>query len=158
MTSATIKPTRGGRHEERHGYGLVLFASTMLLIVGCFNPIYGIAAVANAHVFVAGAHYVLGDLRFWGWATLIIGGLQLLAAAGGAGGQPAGPLVRRGRAQAQRHRHDVIHPRLPVPGAGDPRRGRQTASPRSAPWCPVPAIPSHCQHVRLPSVRFCQRS
>jgi hypothetical protein len=82
MTSATIKPTRGGRHVERHGYGLVLFASVMLLIVGCFNLIYGIAAVANAHVFVAGAHYVWGDLRFWGWATLIIGGLQLLAAAG----------------------------------------------------------------------------
>jgi hypothetical protein len=37
----------------------------MLLIVGCFNLIYGIAAVANAHVFVAGAHYV--------WATCAFG-------------------------------------------------------------------------------------
>ena len=81
MTSATIKPARGGR-VERRGYGLVVFASVMLLIIGCFNLIYGIAAVANAHVFVAGAHYVWGDLRFWGWATLIIGALQLLAAAG----------------------------------------------------------------------------
>jgi hypothetical protein len=54
----------------------------MLLIIGCFNLIYGIAAVANSHVFVAGAHYVWGDLRFWGWATLIIGAVQLLAAAG----------------------------------------------------------------------------
>ena len=83
MTSATIKPaSAGGRHAEGRGYGLVLFASVMLLIIGCFNLIYGIAAVANAHVFVAGAHYVWGDLRFWGWATLIIGALQLLAAAG----------------------------------------------------------------------------
>jgi hypothetical protein len=86
MTSATIKPVSGGRHMERQGYGLVLFASVMLLIIGCFNLIYGIAAVANAHVFVAGAHYVWGDLRFWGWATLIIGALQLLAAAGAAAG------------------------------------------------------------------------
>jgi hypothetical protein len=83
MTSATIKPaSAGGRHAEGRGYGLVLLASVMLLIIGCFNLIYGIAAVANAHVFVAGAHYVWGDLRFWGWATLIIGALQLLAAAG----------------------------------------------------------------------------
>jgi hypothetical protein len=61
---------------------MVLFASVMLVIIGCFNLIYGIAAVANSHVFVANAHYVWSDLRFWGWATLIIGALQLLTAAG----------------------------------------------------------------------------
>ena len=82
MSSATIKPTRGGRRVEREGYGLVLFASVMLLIIGCFNLIYGIAAVANAHVFVANAHYVFGTLAAWGWVTLSIGALQLLAAAG----------------------------------------------------------------------------
>jgi len=54
----------------------------MLVIIGCFNLIYGIAAVANSHVFVANAHYVFGSLRTWGWITLIIGVLQLLAAAG----------------------------------------------------------------------------
>ncbi len=84
MTSATMKPasSSGGRHAEGHGYGLVLFASVLLIIVGCFNLIYGIAAVANAHVFVAGAHYVFGSLNSWGWITLIIGALQLLAAGG----------------------------------------------------------------------------
>jgi len=82
MTSATIKPARGGRYVEREGYGLVVFASVMLLVIGCFNLIYGIAAVANAHVFVVGAHYVFGSLNSWGWVTLIIGVLQLLAAAG----------------------------------------------------------------------------
>jgi hypothetical protein len=83
MTSATMKQAgAGGRHAEGHGYGLVLFASVMLLIIGCFNLIYGIAAVANAHVFVANAHYVFGSLNSWGWITLCIGALQLLAAAG----------------------------------------------------------------------------
>jgi hypothetical protein len=48
----------------------------------CFNLIYGIAAIANSHVFTANAHYVFGDLRTWGWITLIIGVLQLGAAAG----------------------------------------------------------------------------
>ena len=84
MTSATTRPAHGtgGRHGEGHGYGLVLFASVLLVIVGCFNLIYGIAAVANSQVFTANAHYVFGDLRTWGWITLIIGTLQLLAAAG----------------------------------------------------------------------------
>ena len=81
MTSATVRPARGGR-MERQGYGLVLFAAIMLLIIGCFNLIYGIAAVANAHVFTANAHYVFGTLNSWGWVTLCIGAVQVLAAAG----------------------------------------------------------------------------
>src|SRR5262249_24064641 len=48
-------------HEEGHGCGLVLFASILLLVVGCSNLIQGIAAIANSHVFVANAHYV------WWW-------------------------------------------------------------------------------------------
>ena len=44
--------------------------------------IYGIAAIANSHVFVANAHYVFGNLRAWGWITLIIAILQLAAGAG----------------------------------------------------------------------------
>ena len=83
MTSAT-QPARGmsGRRAEGQGYGLVFFASVLLVIIGCFNLIYGIAAIANSHVFTANAHYVFGSLRTWGWITLIIGVLQLLAAAG----------------------------------------------------------------------------
>lgn len=83
MTSATMRPAgTGGQHAQGHGLGLVVFGSVVLAVVGIFNLIYGIAAVANAHVFVAGAHYVWGDLRFWGWVTLIVGVLQLIAAGG----------------------------------------------------------------------------
>ena len=84
MTSTTMKPagSTGGRHAEGRGLGLVIFASAVMAIVGCFNLIYGIAAIANSHVFVANAHYVFGDLRAWGWVTLIIAVLQLVAAAG----------------------------------------------------------------------------
>lgn len=83
MTSATMKPASTGEHQaERRGHGMVAFAAVVMAIVGCFNLIYGIAAVAQAHVFVAGAHYVWGDLRFWGWVTLIAGALQLIAAGG----------------------------------------------------------------------------
>jgi hypothetical protein len=54
----------------------------MLLVVGIFNVIDGIAAIANSHLFVANAHYVIGDLRAWGWVVLILGLLQLLAGIG----------------------------------------------------------------------------
>ena len=81
MTSATTRGT-AGRHAEGHGSGLVLFASVLLVILGCFNLIYGIAAIANSHVFTANAHYVIGNLRAWGWITLIIAVLQLAAAGG----------------------------------------------------------------------------
>jgi hypothetical protein len=70
------------RPTEGHGYGFVLFASILLVVVGCFNLIQGIAAIANSHVFVAHAHYVFANLRTWGWITLILGALLLLAAVG----------------------------------------------------------------------------
>ena len=82
MTSGTMRPSRGRSYAEGRGYGLVLFASILLLVIGCFNLIYGIAAVAQSHVFTANAHYVFGDLRSWGWITLILAVLQLVAAAG----------------------------------------------------------------------------
>jgi hypothetical protein len=83
MTSATIRPASdaGGRHAEGR-YGLLIFASVLLLVIAFFNMIYGIAAIANSHVFVANAHYVVGDLRVWGWVTLIISAVQLVAAGG----------------------------------------------------------------------------
>jgi hypothetical protein len=91
MTSATIKPDSGagGRREEGRGYGFVSFASVLLVMVGFFNMIYGIAAIANSHVLVANAHYVFANLRAWGWITLIIGVLQLLAAGGVLAGNQA---------------------------------------------------------------------
>ena len=93
MTSArTGTATGAGRRQaEGHGYGLVLFASVLLVMVGFFNLIYGIAAIANSHVFTANAHYVFGSLRTWGWITLIIGAVQVLAA----GGVLAGNQVAR---------------------------------------------------------------
>jgi hypothetical protein len=84
MTSSTIKPVGnpGGQQAEGRGSGLVFFAAILLLVIGLFNVIYGIAAIANSHVFVANAHYVIGDLRAWGWTTLILAILQLVASGG----------------------------------------------------------------------------
>jgi hypothetical protein len=81
MTSATTRPVSNTGGQVQGG-GLILFAAVLLVIIGIFNLIYGIAAIANSHVIVANAHYVFANLRTWGWITLIIGVLQLLAAAG----------------------------------------------------------------------------
>jgi len=81
MTSAARSST-GRTYAEGRGYGLVLFAGVLLLVVGFWNLIYGIAAIAQSHVFVANAHYVFGDLKTWGWITLIISALQILAGIG----------------------------------------------------------------------------
>ena len=78
MTSATMRRDRGARQGE--GYWMIVFAVALLVTVGFFNLIDGIAAIANSHVFIANAHYVVGDLRVWGWVVLILGTLQILAA------------------------------------------------------------------------------
>jgi len=84
MTSATLRRESGagGRHAVGQGFGMVVFASVLMFIIGFFNMLFGISAIANSHVFVAGAHYVVGDLRVWGWVTLIIAVLQIIAAGG----------------------------------------------------------------------------
>jgi hypothetical protein len=71
-----------GYPEERHGRGFIAFAAILLFVIGCFNLIYGIAAIGSSNVFVADAHYVIGDVRTWGWITVVFGGLQLLASWG----------------------------------------------------------------------------
>src|SRR6201985_719999 len=82
MTSGTMRPARGRSYAEGRGYGLVLFAGVLLLVSGFWNLIYGIAAIAQSHVFVANAHYVFGNLRAWGWVTLIFAILLLIAGGG----------------------------------------------------------------------------
>jgi hypothetical protein len=76
--------TRGGMDysylDDEAGYGLVTFAGVMLMIVGILNARYGIAAIDSAHVFVANARYVFGDLNTFGWFVLALGVLQVFAA------------------------------------------------------------------------------
>jgi hypothetical protein len=84
MTSATTRSdtSAGGHRAEGRGYGLIFFAAILLFVVGFFNLIYGIAAIAQSHVFTANAHYVFANLRTWGWITLIIAIAQLAAGGG----------------------------------------------------------------------------
>lgn len=61
------------------GAASAIFVSTLLLIVGTVNVIYGIGAIANSAFWVDGTQYVFGNVHSWGWATVVIGGIQLIA-------------------------------------------------------------------------------
>ena len=69
-------------YEEERGHGWIMFAAVLLLTLGTLNVIDGIAAIGNAHFYVANARYVFGDLNTWGWIVLCLGVLQLLVGFG----------------------------------------------------------------------------
>jgi hypothetical protein len=64
------------------GRGYILFAGTMLALVGCINMLYGIAAIADSNFYVGGIKYVFGDLHLWGWVLTIAGAAQIAASFG----------------------------------------------------------------------------
>jgi hypothetical protein len=76
--------TRDGVNEltpvRKDATGMLGFAVIILATFGFFNVIDGILAIFQSHVFVGDAHYVIGDLRAWGWVILIFGVLQTAAA------------------------------------------------------------------------------
>ena len=65
--------------DEVKGLGRTMLAAVLLIIGGVLNIIYGIAAISNSSFFTANAHYVFADLKSWGWVTLILGILEILA-------------------------------------------------------------------------------
>ena len=67
---------------EERGFGWLTFAGVLLLVVGTVNFIEGVAAIGNAHFFVANTHYVFADLKTWGWVVLCIGVIELLVGLG----------------------------------------------------------------------------
>jgi hypothetical protein len=56
------------------------FAAILLAISGTLNVIWGISAIGHSSFFTQNAQYVTGNLRAWGWITVILGALELVAA------------------------------------------------------------------------------
>jgi hypothetical protein len=65
--------SRGYAGYDERGYGWVMFAGILLLMLGTLNFIEGIAAVSNSHFFVNNTHYIAGSLNTWGWVVLWVG-------------------------------------------------------------------------------------
>jgi hypothetical protein len=59
------------------GVGRVIFAATLLLIVGTLNIIYGIGALDGANIFLNDKRYIFTNLNALGWVLIILGLIQL---------------------------------------------------------------------------------
>ena len=60
--------------------GGVAFAAVMMILIGVFQALAGIAAIANDEFFVVGQNYAFDlDVTAWGWIHLLLGVLVLLA-------------------------------------------------------------------------------
>lgn len=66
--------------NEQQGSGWILFAGIMLLIAGVLNIVYGIAAIDNAQFYAGHTEFVISSLKTWGWVTLFLGIIEVLAA------------------------------------------------------------------------------
>ena len=64
------------------GAGWVLFAGSMIALIGIINFIYGIAAIDDSRIYAADTTFILSDLNTWGWALLIVGVVQVAAGVG----------------------------------------------------------------------------
>jgi hypothetical protein len=54
--------------------GGITFAGTMLILIGMFQVIDGIAAIANDEFFLVGQNYTFNlDTSAWGWIHLLLG-------------------------------------------------------------------------------------
>jgi hypothetical protein len=63
--------------EEGKGYGWMVFASIVLVVVGIYDIIWGITALAKDELFVN--QVLFANLTFWGWFYLILGIIGLCA-------------------------------------------------------------------------------
>jgi hypothetical protein len=75
------------------GAGRVVFAATLLLILGTLNIIYGIGALDGANIFVDDRRYVLDDLNTLGWVLIVLGAIQLIGGLSLMGGNAFGRIV-----------------------------------------------------------------
>ena len=63
--------------------GSVVFAGVMMMLIGSFQAIAGIAAIFENDFFVVGPNYVYDvDVTAWGWIHLILGVIIFAAGAG----------------------------------------------------------------------------
>jgi hypothetical protein len=74
MATARIDRTY---EESTAGAGWIAFAGTMLALVGFFNVIDGIAAIANSDYLAN--QLLFANMDAWGWFFLIWGIIQLFA-------------------------------------------------------------------------------
>ena len=58
--------------------GWVIFAATMMVLLGGFSIIDGLIALLNSNYYGSTYHLLLGNYQSWGWWNIILGGLLVV--------------------------------------------------------------------------------
>ena len=62
------------------GRGRTIFVAILLMVAGVLNVVYGIAALSDSHLYSLDETYLFSNVDTWGWVTIVLGAIQLLAA------------------------------------------------------------------------------
>jgi hypothetical protein len=81
------------KEVRMRGAGRVVFAATLLLIVGTMNIIYGIGALDDANIFVNDRRFILTNLNTLGWVLIVLGVIQLAGGISLIGGNTYGRVI-----------------------------------------------------------------
>lgn len=80
MTTADLPPDRP---ESGWAMGGIVFAATLMILIGVFQIIAGLVAIIDDDFYVVGPNYTYDiDTTAWGWIHLIIGVVVLLGGFG----------------------------------------------------------------------------
>jgi hypothetical protein len=72
-------PDRSGQRLSGWAVGGLGFAACMLVLIGAFQIIDGLAAIIDDQFYVVGKHYAFDlDTTTWGWIHLVLGILLLI--------------------------------------------------------------------------------
>jgi hypothetical protein len=84
VTQTVPDPVSGRAGADAGPTGWIVFAGTMLFIVGMFDAIWGLGAVLNDEVVtVGGGHGVLvWDFTAWGWIHIVVGAIMIATSIG----------------------------------------------------------------------------
>lgn len=76
MSASQTGYSSGGAETAWSGW--VIFAATMMVLVGGFSIIDGLIALFNSAYYGAVSHLLFGNYTAWGWWSLIYGTLLVL--------------------------------------------------------------------------------
>jgi hypothetical protein len=80
-TAPTGAPEARRARSEPSGW--IVFAATVLFMVGMFDAIWGLGAILNDEVVtVGGQGVIVWDITVWGWVHLIVGLVMIATSVG----------------------------------------------------------------------------